>query len=167
MKILEKTIDLAERICLTGSAVAVGAIMFLTVVDVILRKLTHHAVPSLYELTQDYFMVAMVFLSVSHVYRRGGHVRVTLFQGLIPRWLKTPLAKVLDLLVLCFFVVIGWAGWNGAAEAWEFREVSSSIMAYPLAPALFMVPLGCGLTAVRVVQSLFRPQSPVPDQGKS
>ena len=163
MKAIIKVVNLAERICLTGSAAAVGAIMFLTVVDVILRKLTNHAIPSLYELTQDYFMVAMVFLSISHVYRRGGHVRVTLFQGLIPRMMKKPLAKTLDLLVLCFFVAIGWAGWNAAVEAWEFKEVSSSIMAYPLAPALLMVPLGCGLTAVRVLQSLFWPQSLVED----
>ena len=163
MKMIIKVVNLAERICLTGSALAMGAIMFLTVVDVILRKLTNHAIPSLYELTQDYFMVAMVFLSISHVYRRGGHVRVTLFEGLIPRMLKKPLARTLDLLMLGFFGAMAWAGWNAATEAWEFKEVSSSILAYPLAPALFMVPLGCGLTAVRVLQSLFWPQSLVED----
>ena len=163
MKRLVRILDGAEAACLAGSAFTAAAIMLLTVADVILRKFTSHSIPSLYEMTQDYFMVALVFLSISHVYRIGGHVRVTLFQGIIPRPLRTPVNKGLEVLMLVFFVLLTWAGWSAAAEAWEYREVSSSLLAYPLAPALMMVPLGAGLAACRVIQNLFRP---APDMEK-
>jgi TRAP-type transport system small permease protein len=152
-----KMIDWIEKICLLCSALAVGAILFLTVLDVVLRKTTPYGVPGLYDFTQDYLMVALVFLSISHVYRLGGHVRVTLFQGAIPVQLKKPLQKAIDVLVLLFLSGIVYTGYHAAVGAWQFKEVSSNILAYPLAPALFLVPLGCGLTMIRVVQSLAGP----------
>ena len=155
MRRLIKIIDCIESTCVLGSAIAVSAIMFLTVIDVILRKLTHYGISGLYELTQDYLMVALVFLSISHVYKRGGHVRVTLFQAMIPKFLQKPIQKTIEILVLVFLVVIAYTGFMAGMSAWTFEEVSSSILAYPLAPALFMVPLGCGLTALRVMQALF------------
>src|SRR5690606_41095253 len=39
---------------------------------------------SLYEFTEDYLMVSLVFLTLSYVYTVGGHVRVTLFEKRIP-----------------------------------------------------------------------------------
>jgi TRAP-type C4-dicarboxylate transport system permease small subunit len=163
MRRVLKIVKWLEMICLFGSAVAVGAIMFLTVLDVLLRKLTSLGVPGLYEVTQDYLMVALVFLSISHVYRRGGHVRVTLFQGIIPGILRKPLQIAIDLLILAFLLIIVYASYNAGISAWKLKELSSNILAYPLAPALFMVPLGCGLTALRVLQSLFWPQSLMDD----
>jgi TRAP-type transport system small permease protein len=164
MRHVFKIIDRLEMVCLLGSAVAVGTIMFLTVLDVILRKLTVFGVPGLYDVTQDYLMVALIFLSISHVQRRGGHVRVTLFQKFIPDIMRKPLQIAINLLILFFLLGITYAGYNAAISAWKFKEVSSNILAYPMAPALFMVPLGCAMTMIRVLQSLLWERSLSPPE---
>lgn len=142
-----------------GSAVALLSIMGLTFIDVALRKATHVSIPGLYELTEDYFMVGLVFLSMGYVYRTGGHVRVSLFQRLIPRWLRRPLEVVIGLLALGFFGLMAVMGWQAAQSAWEYHELSSSVLAYPLAPALFMVPLGAGMTCMRILENIIRKPS--------
>jgi len=70
----------------------------------------------------------------------------------------------IDVLVFLFLLVMVYTGYNAAMEAWRFKEVSSNILAYPIAPALFLVPIGCGLTMIgltmiRVIQSLLCPRS--------
>ena len=159
MSYLNRFIDFAEKICLLGSAVSILLIMFLTTFDVFLRKLTTSSVPSLFEFTTDYLMVALVFLSLSYVYKTGGHVRVTLFTGIIPHIIKTPLNRIKDGLGLIFFALIAVAGWKNAMLAYDFQEVSSSLLAYPLAPAFFLVPVGAGLTCIRIFQTLISPSS--------
>ena len=159
MSYLNRLIDFAEKICLLGSAVSILLIMFLTTFDVFLRKLTTSSVPSLFEFTTDYLMVALVFLSLSYVYKTGGHVRVTLFTGIIPHIIKTPLNRIKDGLGLIFFALIAVAGWKNAMLAYDFQEVSSSLLAYPLAPAFFLVPVGAGLTCIRIFQTLIAPSS--------
>lgn len=155
MSVFDRITEWLEKVCLAGSAVALLLMMGMTSLDVVLRKITNSSIPGLYELTEEYFMVALVFLSISHVYKQGGHVRVTLFQNMVPGFLRAPVDKLIDFLALCFFAGIGILGWKSAASALEFNELSSSILAYPIAPALFIVPMGAGLTCLRIVQSLF------------
>jgi TRAP-type C4-dicarboxylate transport system permease small subunit len=143
-----------EQICMVGSAVALLAIMALTTIDVTLRKTTNVSIPGLYELTEDYFMVGLVFLSMGYVYRTGGHVRVSLFQRLIPKVIRFPLEKVLGVLAIGFFGLMAVLGWQAAQGAWEYHELSSSVLAYPLAPALFMVPAGAAMTCLRIFENI-------------
>ena len=161
MNLIGKWLDRAEKVCLAGSAFTAAAIMLLTVIDVVLRKFSHHSIPSLYEFAQDYLMVALVFLSISpRVQDRGPRAGGALY-GLYSRGPPGPRStNCWKSSLLGFFLLLSWAGWSAAAEAWSFNEVSSSMLAYPLAPALFLVPLGCGLSACRVVQNIFRPPSP-------
>lgn len=159
MSYLNRLIDFVEKICLLGSAVSILLIMFLTTIDVVLRKLTTSSIPSLFEFTADYLMVALVFLSLSYVFKTGGHVRVTLFTGLIPNLIKKPLNKIVEGLGLVFFALIAVAGWKNAMMAYDFQEVSSGLLAYPLAPAFFLVPIGSGLICIRIFQAFFTPSS--------
>ncbi len=158
MASVSKVVGFLENIFLGGSAVALLSIMLLTTLDITLRKMTDLAVPGLYDLTQEYLMIAVVFLSISYVQRIGGHVRVTLFQNLIPELARRPIQKVLDVIALIFLVLVAMAGWKAGGEAWRLNETSASVWSYPLAPALLMVPLGCGLASLRTLLSLLMPE---------
>jgi len=149
-----KTIEWIEKICMFGAILSVLSIMLLTVTDVILRKTVHKAIFGLYGITEEYLMVALVFLSISYVYSKGGHVRVTLFEKYIPEYAKMMIDKTLEIMALAFFVLLAVAGWQAAFEAWEYNEISSSGLGYPLAPAIFMVFLGCATTSLRILISL-------------
>lgn len=152
---VENILRFAERILFFGSCLSLLLIMFLTTFDLLARKLVDYAIPSLYEFTEDYLMVSLVFLSISYVYVLGGHVRVTLLAGRIPTALRGPLEKALKVMAFILFFLITVKGWEVTLRAIRFGEVSSSVLAYPLAPAFFLVPLGSALVCIRILQSLF------------
>ena len=154
MKKIEKLIDTLEWICMAGSVAGLLLIMALTTVDVFLRKFTPYSVPSLFEMVSDYLMVALVFLAISRVYRLGGHVRVTLLERTLPHAGQQILQRVMDAVAFLFFLLMAVMGWESARTAMSFQEVSSSVLAYPLSPALFIVPVGAGLAGLRSLQAL-------------
>lgn len=154
---IDRIFNGAERLLFLGSCASILIIMFITTFDLLVRKFYDYAIPSLYELTEDYFMVALVFLSVSTVYYKGGHVRVTLLERHMPERWKGPLEKILKVPSFVLFLLITIKGWEVTVRAFQFGEVSSSVLAYPLAPAFFLVPLGCAFVCARILQSFFRP----------
>jgi TRAP-type C4-dicarboxylate transport system permease small subunit len=152
-------LDRVEGVSLLGGASALLLIMFLTAAEVLIRKLTPYSLPSLFEITSDYLMVALVFLSISHVYKMGAHVRVTLFEHLVPLFLRRLINWVFQGLGLAFFGLMTVAGFNSAVSAFRHSEVSSTILAYPMAPALSLVPIGAGLMCLRIIQGMVLPST--------
>lgn len=148
-------INFIEKICMTFSIISLFAIMFFTTVDVLARKLFQYSIPALYELTSDYLMVTMVYLALSSVYVIGGHISITLFVDRLPKVIRPIMEKVLNFISFLLFCLITVVGWNTAIQAFQFNEVSSNSLAYPLGPALLLVPIGAGMLAIRIIQSLF------------
>jgi TRAP-type C4-dicarboxylate transport system permease small subunit len=157
MHAINRWIERIEGICLWGSVVAVLVIMIFTNLDVVLRKLFNSAVPGMYEVTQDFLMVGLVFLSMSHVYRKRAHVSVTLFLKFIPQGVKPGLDRLLEILAFLFFALLTVVSWEAFMDAWQGGETSSSILGYPMAPAYLLVPLGAGVTSLRVLVGIIRP----------
>jgi TRAP-type C4-dicarboxylate transport system permease small subunit len=151
---LVKALGKLELLCMAGSCFALAAIMLLITADVAVRKVTDVSIPGVFEITEDYLMVAIVFLAVSYVYRIGGHVRVTLFVRHVPRGTRFYLELFNNLAALVFFLLIAVMGWQSAMSALAFGEVSSGAVVYPIAPALFLVPAGAGLTCLRILQTI-------------
>src|SRR5690606_37306016 len=111
-------------------------------------------IPSLYEFTEDYLMVSLVFLTLSYVYAVGGHVRVTLFERLLPSRFDAVWRRFHKAMAFVLFAVIAIKGWEAAVEAHRFNEMSNSLLAYPLAPALMLVPVGSAMLCLRILLSI-------------
>lgn len=154
MKRLNALLDWVERLFVFGAAIALLLMMLLTTSDLLSRKFLDYSFPSLYEFTEDYLMVALVFLTVGYVYTQGGHVRVTLFERLLPGRIAALWERVHRSMALALFLVITVKGWDAAVRAYAFNEMSNSALPYPLAPSLMLVPLGSGLLCIRILQSL-------------
>jgi TRAP-type C4-dicarboxylate transport system permease small subunit len=152
---LNRFLNTIEKICVFGGGIAMMLMMLLTTADLLSRKFLDYSFPSLYEFTEDYLMVGLVFLTVSYVYIQGGHVRVTLLEHMIPTRFLRPWTKLHQAMALILFALVAVKGWEAAMRAWEFNEMSNSAMPYPLAPSLLMVPIGCSLLCLRLAQALF------------
>jgi TRAP-type C4-dicarboxylate transport system permease small subunit len=159
MHTLSRIIEKIENICLYGGVTAVLVLMLATCTDVILRKLFSSAIPGLFEITQEYLMVGLVFLSMSYVYRKRAHVSVTLFLKYIPVRLKPALDMLLEILALAFFGLLTFVSWEAFLEAWQSGETSSGTLGYLMAPAYFLVPLGAGVTTLRVLVGVISPST--------
>lgn len=157
-KSIGRFIDKVEKLCLGGSVVAVILMMLLVTADITGRKLFGMPVPGSVELTEDYLMISLVYLAMSYVYTEGGHVRVTLFRRFIPESMKTPIDVLLSLMGLVFFLIMTVRGWITMIRAIQFGEFSSSVLAYPLAPAYFILALGSALLCYRILETVISPE---------
>ena len=155
MNMLQLVLTRIEKVFVVVAGGSIMLMMLLTTFDLLSRKFLDYSIPSLYEFTEDYLMVGLVFLTVSFVYTQGGHVRVTLFEHHLPRPIAAAWEKLHQLMALVLFLFIMTKGWDAAIQAYEFNERSNSVLAYPLAPSLMLVPIGSGLLCIRILQALF------------
>lgn len=155
MKTAQKVLAFVERIFAFAAGISIVLMMLLTTFDLLSRKFLNYSIPSLYEFTEDYLMVSLVFLSIGYVYTLGGHVRVTLIEQHLPRRFRLVWKKLHQSMTLVLFFFIAVKGWDAAVSAYEFNEMSNSVLAYPLAPALLLVPIGSAMLCLRIIQALF------------
>lgn len=130
--------------------------LFITV-DAVTRYILGTPIPGAFELTEEYFMPALVFLAISAVYRKGGHVRVSLLLKYIPRPIQRPISYIMDLLSLLFSMVVAYGASITTFAAIQDHEKSMSLLAYPLAPAFALALIGFGFLTIRLVISFFYP----------
>lgn len=152
-----KAFDMLDKILIRISQFAAFSMMALVTVDVIARRFLMRPIVGAVEITQDYLMIGLIFCALSYVYTSGGHVRVTLFAKYIPKSLKRPIDVILTLISLTFFVIMAWKGLETTVSTFQMKEVSNSLIAYPMYPAYFMVFLGALLISIRIIQDIFHP----------
>lgn len=157
MHYVNVVIDFVERASVFVGSICMLLIMLLTTYNLFARQIiARYTIPSLYELTQDYFMVGLVFLTISYVYARGGHIRVDLVARFIPSSVSVFLSALFKIITIVLFAVIAAQAWNTAVEDYQYNVLSNSSLAYPLGPARMMVAIGSALLCLRVLCSLVK-----------
>jgi len=126
---------------LVGTADVVGTDVFLSPV--------HGATESTAEL-----VVAIVFLSLAYVQRRGGHIRVELlYTHLRPR-ARATLDALAAVAALVFFGLIFWQGYQAAMFSWQIKERTLSVVRIPIYPAKFSILVGVAVMSAQLLIDL-------------
>lgn len=141
-----------ESIGVVIALISLTIMMLLTTVDTLSRLLFNFPIPGTLELVEEYCMVPLIFLPLSYVYVRGGHVKVDLFEQFFPDVMKRVLNVFNPFLTIIFFVPMIFGTWNSFLSAVDIRLLSNSVWAYPMAPAYFLVTFGCILMLLRATQ---------------
>ncbi len=101
-----------------------------------------------------YLLAAATFLALAHTLRAGGHVRVTLLTGIMPR----RLGALADAAVLVLgLAVTGMATWfmgQLTAASLRYGDTSSGIVPIPLALPQSVATLGLALLVVALLHTL-------------
>lgn len=145
------------------SAVALLAVMLLTVADVVGRWLLNQPAQGTVELTQ-LALVAIVFLALGRVEDRGEHIAVDLVVDRLPRrWWRA--ARVVAGLVSV--VVVTLVTWQLYEFAGRMRtgDYVTGVLAIPIYPVALLAVAGAlayALAAVTSVLTLIR-DDPAPD----
>jgi TRAP-type C4-dicarboxylate transport system permease small subunit len=137
---------LLTALCGTLAAVALFAIMVLTLVDVSGRKLLSASVPGSLELT-ELLLVAVIFAGLPLVSLRGEHVVFDSLDPLLPRWLKRAQQVVVDALCAAALAGIAWLMWVKAGQLAEYGETTAQLK-MGLAPFVRVISVLCGVTAL-------------------
>ena len=80
--------------------------MCLTTVDAFGRYFFNHPLGGAYELTEEYLMLAAIFLGAAVSYRRGGFIRVTILMERLPRKVKIPIDYFVQITTILYGTIL-------------------------------------------------------------
>lgn len=150
MKSILRLLERVEAALGWLAALAMFAIMSIVALDVALRYVFHSPQSWAFDIVSLYLVAAVFYLSVSNAYREGAHVNVDILQQKLP-----PAAiRVTEIIITAtgatVFALVAWLGAQRALEAFGDGDVLSGAIPWPTWPAQALVPLGCGLLALRL-----------------
>jgi TRAP-type transport system small permease protein len=128
------------------AAVALFAIMWLTLVDVTGRKFFNQSVPGGLELT-EMLMVIVIFGALPLVSVRQEHVVFDSFDHLVPAALKRLQARLVHLVCSGLFAGLAWLLTRRAERFAEYTEVTVHLQ-WPMAPVAWVMAVLLLLTAL-------------------
>jgi TRAP-type transport system small permease protein len=130
-----------DRACRYATAAAIAVMVILVVADAIGRSL-RIPVPGAVEVTEEYLMVAIVFLAMGFTHLEGRHIRIELFERWMP-WIGGAFVRILVAAIsLAYFALIAWQGLDQTREAFAIDKRSTSELNYPMGPAYALVVIG-------------------------
>lgn len=153
---LDRLTEAVEKAFLYVTGAGLLAIMLVIVVDVVMRYLFSSPLSWSYDLIGMYLVTLVFFLALADTFRRGGHIRVDLFEGLR----KTRFFAVAEILGLCasllFFALILDQATTTALEAFLAGDVLDGTIPWPTWPPYAFAALGVALLIMRVALNLAR-----------
>lgn len=142
-------------LCGVLAALALFAIMLLTLVDVSGRKLLSASVPGSLELT-ELLMVVVIFAGLPLVSLRAEHVVFDSLDPLLPAWLRRAQHLLVDGACAAALAGVAWLMWSKGSQMIEYGDRTSQL-ALPLGPFVYLMSVLCGLTALVHVLLMVQP----------
>jgi TRAP-type C4-dicarboxylate transport system permease small subunit len=138
---MQKLLNGCETVSTYVAVISTFVMMLLTTADAGGRYIFNRPITGAYEITQNYLIVAAVFLAMSYAYRHGANIRVTFLVDRLPRRVK---------LVINYFVQLFSMLYGGVLVAATFKQflratatgTALSSIDFPLGPAYLLVPVG-------------------------
>jgi TRAP-type transport system small permease protein len=117
---------LLEGACSLLAALALFAIMWLTLIDVSGRKLLSESVPGSLELT-ELLMVVVIFAGLPLVSLRGEHVVFDSLDALLPARVRRVQQGVIDALCAAALAALGWLMAVKASQMLEYGDKTQQL----------------------------------------
>ena len=151
MKAFHKLSKLLDHICGGICIFCIAGMVILTGLQIVCR-LWFTALAWSEELTR-YLMVWATFLGASCVYRRSGHINVTIIQSLFPESCQKLMQICCHLLcgVFCIAAVLYGIDYMGM----QSRQLSAALR-IPMSWVYLAIPIGCGLMAFNICDLLLK-----------
>jgi len=146
-KFLTKTDEFISKI----SAITIFIMMMWIVIDVVLRSVFNAPISGTIEITGEYLLLIIVYLSISYTYKEGGHVSVELFENKFSGGIKKVVKLFTNLLTIIVFVLLGIANFQKGLDYFASDIRTTSLLNYPLAPALMIISFGVFLLVINLI----------------
>ncbi|WP_309747543.1 TRAP transporter small permease [Roseobacter sp. N2S] len=146
-KILSKTEDILHL----GGCLGLVAVAVLINADILLRLIFNRPVQIQFEVTELYLMPMLATLSLSRVFRDGGHLALEFMPEDLPGRFGRLISSLRLLLPAAFFAAVTWMSGKFALEAFLHGDVEYGAMDWPLGWAYGVIPLGCGVLVLRLL----------------
>ncbi|KAA0019054.1 TRAP transporter small permease [Salinicola corii] len=108
-------------------------------------------------------MIAVVYLGLSHAEERDAHIRVEFLTDKLGGLAARLLTGFITLVSLVTVIIVAWAVWTNAVNAWESRQAIAGprpILVYPVKFVMFAALVLYGLQLCRRLVAQFRFKRP-------
>lgn len=154
MKKVMNLFDKVDSVIFTVAQVAAFIMMILTTADTLMRYVFNHPIIGAYYFSENYLMVIIVFLSISYVWKLGGHIRIDLFIQYMPKRVVRVLDIIYALAVACLMFVIGYQAMLMTQEAFVNNNVAAGIIPWPTWLSWIWIPIGAYIFTIRLLLSV-------------
>ena len=137
---------LLSTLCGVLAALALFAIMALTLVDVSGRKLLDASVTGSLEVT-ELLLVVVIFSGLPLVSLQGEHVVFDSLDPLIPRAFKRVQQALVDLACAAALLGVAWLMATKAGQMAEYGDLTAQLK-LPLGPFVYLMSALCAVTAL-------------------
>ncbi|SEO37726.1 TRAP-type C4-dicarboxylate transport system, small permease component [Salinihabitans flavidus] len=148
---LEKVLSKLEDILHLAGCLSLVAVAGLINADILLRLFANRPVQIQFELTELFLMPALATLSLSRVFRDGGHLALEFTPKVLPGLLGHVISLLRLLLPAAFFAAVTAMSGKFAFEAIAHGHVEYGVIDWPLGWAYAVIPLGCGVLVLRLL----------------
>lgn len=166
MKLVERILGLMEKGLIIIGGVCLFLLMVAVVTDAGGRYFLNSPISGVYEISEFYLMIAIVFLGLSRTQSLKGHVRVELllerFPMLIAKALNIFYFLATALVFGCISYLAAETGWNNIVlDRW-----TTGVVPIPTGPSWLIVALGCAVFSLRLIFDAICTARPSKDQNE-
>ena len=139
----------------TFAALVLGAVMMVSVVDVVGRYVFNRPLPGSSEIT-EILMAILIYAGLPLVSLRRAHIAVDLLDSLTPPAIARVRDAVVGFLSVFVLAVIAWRLWAYADQIRSTKDVTEYLRV-PLAPFAYAMSVLAGIAAVIEIYRTLRP----------
>jgi TRAP-type C4-dicarboxylate transport system permease small subunit len=151
MTSLDAAVRILEAVLSRIAQTALFIMMIAVVLDSGGRYLFNHPLSGVYEATELYLMIAVVFLAIGQTQRLGGHVRVELLLERLPVALQRALEIIYLLATMAVFAVAAYASMRMCWQAFADGRWTAGVVPLPTGPSWTIVAIGLAALCVRLL----------------
>lgn len=158
----EKTIVTLENIMLYIVSIVLVSMTLLITADTISRYFFNKPILGVLEITENIFMVTIVYFAISITSREGGHIKIEFLSRHLPKNIQKLNSIIFNLITVIIFLIIALQSWKQTTSAIETNKLSSGVIEFPMAPSYFIVVIGSSLLCLRLITEsvkIFRNES--------
>jgi TRAP-type C4-dicarboxylate transport system permease small subunit len=121
----------------------------LSVLNVLLRTFWPTLTVEWGDEVQIYLVIWAVCISFAAITAANRHIKADLFVDMMPPFARRAVALFGDILGLVVSLVLAWFAYLVTYETWDFGDVSTTTLRFPLWIYSAALPVGMGLMALR------------------
>ena len=137
---MERIRSIFIQACGYAAALALAAMMLLTVADVLLRSLFNYPIRGTLEII-ELLLACSFFVALPAAFLRNEHIVVDMIDPIAPQWVPT-LKRIGDMITLIVIAAILWQGWKAMQDTLLFGDVTSDLQ---IPRILYWVPVLFGM----------------------
>ncbi|MCM3691073.1 TRAP transporter small permease [Neobacillus niacini] len=151
MKLVNIILDKIDYVCTYVAGITMLVLTVWIFMDSILRTTLNSPIVGTIEVTGEYLLVLIVYLSISYTFKHDGHVSVDFLESKFSKPMKKYVRVLNNLIAFFAFLVLGIYNFLKGIEYFEKNIRSAGMLDYPLAPAMMVISFGIFLLSVRLL----------------